>query len=280
MTLILSCLTPSAVYQVSDRRITNLLPPGDVMDDEQNKAVMIGSRFAFAYNGLSEIAGECSDTWLARVISESDTNDMAAVVNHIRTSANDAFQRITGPKKNRRHAFHGVGWLRLKGESDLSPASLRIHNAIDPLTWMWLPEAKDEFQLNTSWPSQFPDYCVMESVGVIPSLAEKAAVFSLVRRCVKRHTSNPATAREAMIRSLRWLSTRHRTIGPSAMAACIPKRGVEEAERTGRNVVFAGTHSDLAPTFIYISATGSAKYFGPHFVSSGVSLTNFQGGAL
>ena len=149
MTLILSCLTPSAVYQVSDRRITNLLPPGDVMDDEQNKAVMIGSRFAFAYNGLSEIAGECSDTWLARVISESDTNDMAAVVNHIRTSANDAFQRITGPKKNRRHAFHGVGWLRLKGESDLSPASLTIHNAIDPLTWMWLPEAKDEFQLNT-----------------------------------------------------------------------------------------------------------------------------------
>ncbi len=280
MTLILACLTKDIVYQVSDRRITNLLPPYERLSDEQNKAVMIDSRFVFGYTGLSEIGGERTDTWLAKVISQSDTNDMAAVTNHIRESANRAFERMTGPKKNRRCAFQGVGWLRLQGESDFSPASLTIHNAIDPQTGMWLAEPIDEFRLNTRWPSHFPNYCVMESVGVIPSLAEKDAVFRLVRRCVKRHKSTPLTVREALIRSLRWLSTRHKTVGPGMMAVCLPKRGAEEAERTGRRMVLAGTYSDVAPTFVYISAEGSAKYFGPHFVSKGVVLTDFQAGSL
>jgi hypothetical protein len=206
MTLILACLTPNTVYQVSDRRITELLRPSKVKTDEQNKAVMIDSRFVFGYTGPSEIGSERTDSWLAKVISQSDTNDMAAVAHHIRESANRAFQKLTGPKKDRRCAFQGVGWLRLQGESDFSPASLTIHNAIDPLTGMWLAEPKDEFQLNKRWPSDFPDYCLLESVGVIPSLAEKDAVFRLVRRCVKRQKCAPLAVREALIRSLRWLS--------------------------------------------------------------------------
>jgi hypothetical protein len=280
MTLILACLTPKTIYQVSDRRITNLLNPDEILSDDQNKAVMIDSRFVFGYSGLSEMEGERTDTWLAKVISQSDTNDMAAVATHIRESANRAFQRTTGSKKNRRYAFQGVGWLRLRGESDFSPASLTIHNAIDPRTGMWLAEPMDEFQLNTRWPSSFPNYCVMESVGVIPSLAEKDAVFRLVRRCIKRHDSAPLAVREALIRSLRWLSTRHNTIGPGMMVVCLPKRGAEQAERTGRRLVSAGPYSDVAPTFVYISASRSAKYFGPHFVSKGLVLTDFQAGSI
>jgi hypothetical protein len=280
MTLILACLTPNTVYQVSDRRITNLLNPNEVITDDQNKSVMIDSRFVFGYTGLSKMEGERTDTWLAKVISQSDTNDMAAVANHIRESANRAFQQTPGPKKNLRYAFQGVGWLRLQGESNFSPASLTIHNAIDPRTGMWLAEPRDEFQLNTNWPSQFPNYCVMESVGVIPSLQEKDAVFRLVRRCIKRRSSTPLTVLEALIRSLRWLSMRHQTVGPGMMVVCLPKRAAEEAERTGRRLVFPGMYSEVAPTFVYIPARKSAKYFGPHFVSKGVVLTDFQAGGV
>jgi len=54
MTLLLVCLTPNAIYQVSDRRITNLLRPDDVMTEEQSKAVMIGKSFRLCIWSRSE----------------------------------------------------------------------------------------------------------------------------------------------------------------------------------------------------------------------------------
>jgi hypothetical protein len=66
MTLVLTCLTARNVYQVSDRRLTRISNPEEIMDDERNKAVFVG-RVSFGYTGLAEIGKERTDNWLARV---------------------------------------------------------------------------------------------------------------------------------------------------------------------------------------------------------------------
>lgn len=204
MTLILTCLTARNVYQLSDRRLTRISCPEDIIDDERNKAVFVG-RVSFGYTGLGEIGKERTNNWLARVISEGPTDDMAQVTERIRTAASMAFRSLS--KKYRHHAFQGAGWFRLKGEEDrLSPGIITVHNSIDEQTGGWLSESFDEFRTATQFPSKLVGGCVLNSVGVIPTAPEKDAVVRLIRKCVKHRTSTPATVINALIISMRWLS--------------------------------------------------------------------------
>jgi hypothetical protein len=280
MTLILACLTAHNVYQVSDRRLTELSDPEAVIDDERNKAVFVG-RVSFGYTGLGHILSERSDNWLARVISEGETNDMAQVAERIRTAASVAFRWLRHvPPKYRRHAFQGVGWFRLKGESQLSPGIITIHNALDEQTGLWLDEPSEEFHTSTQFPSSLPGSCILNSVGVTPTAQEKGAIVRLVRKCVKHRTSTPTTVFKALIISMRWLSRRHPRIGDSLLAVSLPKQSVETWERTGRTVLLASPPNDLTATFSYVSPRGSFTWFGPHIASKGIVLTDVKAGAL
>lgn len=276
MTLVLACLTASTVYQVSDRRLTELSNPEAVIDDERNKAVFVG-RVSFGYTGLAQILNERSDNWLARVISEGPTNDMAEVAERIRSAASEAFRRMPNRAA---HAFQGVGWFRLKGENRLSPGIITIHNCLDEQTGLWLGEPSKDFRILTQFPSSLPGSCILNSVGVTPTARDKSAVLRLVRKCVKHRTSTPATVLKALIVSMRWLSRRYVRIGKSLLAVSLPKNSVEEWERTGRFMLLAAPPNDLTATFTYVSPRGSQTWFGPHIASQGVVLTDVKVGSL
>jgi hypothetical protein len=280
MTLVIACLTEKAVYQVSDRRLTSFTCPDTVIDDERNKAVVVNSRVAFAYSGLSAIGGERSDDWVARVIADGPTNDMAQVTHRIKERATRDFQQLNIASRFKHHAFQGVGWFRLKGEDWLSPGVITIDNAIDHQTGTWLAEPRVEFQVTTQFPSKLPGSCILNSVGLPPSAEEKNAVVRLVRKCAKHPRTTCRTVLHSLIISLRWLSSRHSQIGHGLMAICLPKRSVEESERTGHMLMIAGPPSDLISSFVYVSATGSAVTFGPHFVGGRSVLTDFKAGNL
>jgi hypothetical protein len=277
MTLILACLTANTAYQVSDRRLTRLLEPETIIDDDRNKAVFVG-RVSFGYTGLAEIGNERTDNWLARVISEGPTNDMAQVAERIRNGATVAFRRM--PRNVRHHAFQGVGWFRLRGERCLSPGIVTVHNCLDDHTGLWVGQPFEEFRISTQFPSSLPGSCILNSVGVTPTAQEKGAIVRLVRKCVKHRTSTPATVAKALIISLRWLSTRHPRIGSSLLAISLPKRSVEEWERTGRSALLAGPPNDRTATFTYISPNGTRTWFGPHIVREGVVLTGVKVGTF
>ena len=72
MTLILTCLTDDCVYQVSDRRLTSFDPPRAPIDDEANKALIVGGRVAFGYTGISKVNGEKTDHWLTRTAASAN----------------------------------------------------------------------------------------------------------------------------------------------------------------------------------------------------------------
>jgi len=274
MTLILSCLTPKMVFQVSDRRLTLHSDAEAIGDDDRNKAVFVG-RVSFGYTGLANIGAVRTDDWLAKVISQGPTWDMMAVAERIRTAATEAFRKI--PRRIGRHIFEGVGWFRLTGEKDLTPGLITIHNCLDEATATWLPEAYPEFRISSQFPSSLPGACILHSAGVDPTPQEKAAVVRLVRKCAKR--KNSAAVLQAMIRSMRWLSGRHSRIGNSLLAVSIPKRSVEESERTGRITLIAAPPNDRTASFLYVSA-GKTIWHGPHIANEGTVLTGFQGGPL
>lgn len=280
MTLVLACLTPNAVYQVSDRRLVNPQAHDIVVDDERNKTVVFESRISFAYTGLASIKGKRTDTWLAEVIADGPSADMETVANRIRDRASEAFQSWAIPKDLKRHAFQGVGWFRLPGESDITPGIICIHNALEPSTGNWLEHPLEGFEVSSQFPSAMPGGCILNSVGVVPSSEEKSAVLRLVRKAAKREDSAPSAILRALIESMTWLSSRHKEIGKGMIVVRITKKGVVAAGNSGQHVMLAGAVDAVAPTFFYVSATGSQTYFGPHFVAGGMVVTDFQAGSL
>jgi hypothetical protein len=275
MTLILTCLTACTVYQVSDRRLTRITNASEIIDDERNKSVFVG-RVSFGYTGLAEIGQERTDNWLARVISEGPTNDMAQVAERIRSAATAAFRTL--PKQYRHHAFQGSGWFRLQGEKGLSPGIITVHNSIDEQTGQWVSEPFDEFRTATQFPSKLDGGCVLNSVGVMPTASEKDAVVRLIRKCVKHRTSTPATVVKGLIISVRWLSGRHERVGNSILAVTLPKKSVENWERTGRSMLLAAPPNDSTATFTSASRQGSLSWNGPHIANQGIVLTDVQVG--
>lgn len=281
MTLILACLSARNVYQLSDRRLTDWLYPEKVIDEERNKAVLVAGRVSFGYTGLAEISGERTDTWLARIASQGPTNDMAQVAERIRTAASAASQQPEqASRKHRRHAFQGVGWFRLKGENHFSPGMIVIHNCLDEQSGLWLDEPFGEFRTSTQFPSSLPGSCILNSVGVTLTAQERSAVVRLVRKCVKHRTSTPATVVKSLIVSMRWLSGRHPRIGKSLLVMSLPRKAVEEWERTGRTMLLAASPNEVTATFAYVSPKMSLTWFGPHIASQGVVLTDTQVGWL
>lgn len=280
MTLILSCLTKNTVFQISDRRLTNAACPSEVLDDERNKAVVVDGRIVFGYTGLSEIRGEKTDDWLARIVSKASTRDMSQVACQIRDAATEDFGRMRLPSQYKYQAFQGAGWFRLKGEEHLCPGIVTIDNGIDHQTGSWLPAPMSEFRVSSQFPSKMPGECVLNSVGFTPSIQEKSAIVRLLRKCVKHRRATPHAVQHALIISMRWLSSRNPTIGPGLMAVCLPKKSVEKSERTGQLMMLASAPNESTPTFVYVSATGLTTWFGPHFVGGGSVITGFQCGSL
>lgn len=287
MTLVLACLTRDVAYQISDRRLTSLAPPYAPIDDEANKVVVVSGRVAFSYAGLAQIgtasSDERTDFWLTRVISSGPTDDMAQVAERIRVAATEAFAKLTCPAAVKRHAFQGVGWFRLKGESAFTPGIITIDNAVDHQTGTWLPEAKDEFMIVTQFPTRLPGSCILNSVGKSLNPHEKRAVVRFVRKCVKHRSSTPSVVGSSLVTSLQWLSSRYEPdspIGKGLMLVSLPRRSVEHSETSGHVLLLASTPSKTNQTFLYVSATGSVTYFGPHFVMGRDSVTGFQARSL
>jgi hypothetical protein len=61
VTLILTCLAPDFVVQVSDRRTT--LPDGRVVEDQFNKMLFLCSHAVMSVTGLGKVANESTVAW-------------------------------------------------------------------------------------------------------------------------------------------------------------------------------------------------------------------------
>jgi hypothetical protein len=276
MTLILSCVTPTCVYQVSDRRLTWLNGPrrGQILDDERNKAVFVEGRFAFGYTGLAEIGTTRTDDWLAHAVATANSHDMAEIVARIRERATESFRAIQLPGDLKRHAFHGVGWAFRRRYPGGVPCMVTVTNAIGGDN-RWLPAAEDSFTFGSQLYPNLPDGFKMGAAGQQLKGPEQAAIWRLVRRCARRSAPPGAFVRSLLI-SMRWLAGRYPSIGPSLMALSIPRRAAEAAAKTGRMTALMTGPNEHTASFLCFGPNGRAQWLGPHAATRGVMMTNFE----
>ena len=269
MTLILGCAVGDSVYQISDRRL--VYSNGIVATNTQNKSVFLDGRVAVGYTGLAEIAGKPTDRWLAEILHRefSKSADLKASFVALRDSATAIFKSIRLAPHLKRHAFQAIGWVKPNGESNLSPLILGVDNSLD-MDGKWDAEARDEFILRQHLLTCEPSPTIM-SVGAGCSEPEKSAIVRLVRRCARR--GEPAIVMESLIRSMLWLSARHKTIGNSLLAIHIPK-GCVTCEPFVRFAVDRPNPTN--PTFWTVEPNLTTSGVGPNVVSQDLIICGIK----
>jgi hypothetical protein len=279
MTLVLAGATDSIVFQVSDRRLTMLTPPGRLVDDERNKAVVVDGRLAIAYSGLAEICGIRTDLWLAEIVARWNRVELSELVQAIANSATRDFSRMQIDPRWRRHAFHGVGWYYNPSTRLLVNQAFKISNAIDERTGSWLPAALPEFR--TWGPGEMPlnSGYFLESVGSRLHPSELGHLRAIADACVRRPEWHAPALLQGLARGVRELSQRYDTIGPGVMAISLPRLSVETADRTGHSFAIVGRPEESVATFWYVTATGIAEALGPVFVNGSTIIKEFRSGS-
>src|SRR5829696_8178317 len=185
MTLVLSCITPKFVLQVSDRRLT--YPNGSVADDETNKAVVFQGHILFGYTGLARIARTDTHVWTVEALlrgQASTAGNFMASADHLGKEATRAFQRI--PDRGlKRHAFVAAGWASSgPGSQALRPFLMTISNALDD-TGRWLPLADRHFRIAFH---SLPEGELFSffSIGQALTSDEDVSIRRNLRRCLVR----------------------------------------------------------------------------------------------
>lgn len=150
MTLILSCITPTFVVQISDRRLIWLDGPhkGKVKDDNANKMIVLCNRLTLAYTGLAEIGSQKTDHWLLDVLAEIKPYNPRKAIEAIAERASRAFRFLQGSPEHKRQAFVVAGWARFSKDGELTPFLSAISNALDD-AWNWQDLPQNEFSVRT-----------------------------------------------------------------------------------------------------------------------------------
>lgn len=227
MTLIISCLTADCVYQVSDRRVTDLggPTPGRVRSDEINKAVLLRQSMAFGYTGLAQIENTPTDRWLADIAVEQMQHGLQRVVTEVQRRATVAFQAMPWDPTYRRHAFVGVGWATHGSAPNRLPTIVTISNALGP-DGRWRARPADEFAVEATVGLPAGRPFLIRPAGAELRRDERRLLEREVSRCVKRGA--PAGAfLYTLAMAIGRVHHRVQGVGQHLMALCIPRAAVE-----------------------------------------------------
>ena len=285
MTLVLSLATPGFVVQVSDRLVT-YVATGQTKNANANKMVLFCNRVAFGYTGRAEIDGVATDAWMARVLGEGPSQDLAAALQHLADRATTAVASLISRGANRaycRLAFVGVGWTHRAGDAGFLPIVCRVSNFHREAA-SGLPQPLDRFSVRYSIydPPRSPPWGWLET-GADLLAKEIAALHRIMKRCATRGVGPGAVIR-LFADGIRTVARRNSTVGAHLMAAMIPRSaaGADSMLLTsgdGSFGVFIGSGAGGPPVslrsreavqFLYLPAHGRNVQYGPTAVCPGM----------
>lgn len=281
MTLILSAVLPDAVIQVSDRRLVRLRHDGSVLreNDEQNKAVFLCNRIAFAYTGLAQMGpyrGR-TDEWLAQVLAAA--SGQLEALQALASAATDRFRHrlIRGlPAELRAHEFVGVGWARFDpADEQLEPYIAAVSNSrTDNGDWC---AAREEFRVYL-WRRTADMPVFAHAAGQPVTDAAGQALRATLRNASRVSVEETA---ESMLRCLRAVAQDNRLVGQGAMLTCLPRAAIEASALTGMNFYISGGPMAETTTFLSIPAgeTDGTAY-GPIVACEGRIMSGFTARAI
>jgi len=148
LTLVLNCISPKYVIQVSDRKLTWLNGPNKAKtaSDKANKAVVVCNRLVVSYTGLAQIGAQKTDDWILDVVSSVTPYSAEKIFRTLTERATQSFKQLKLPLAKQHHAFIVSGWARFDSrDAPLTPFIKIISNALDFATAKWLDKAQNEF---------------------------------------------------------------------------------------------------------------------------------------
>ena len=256
MTYILTCATDTAVFQLSDRRLTSLDPPYGLHEDT-NKLILVDSSIAVSYTGLAQIGGRKADDWIARTLAPHKLGSIEAYLEQFRVEATRAFSAIALPRQKKRHAFRFVGWGH--GPIGERPFAATIFNAIDPHTGRWLPTAKDEFTTALQVFEPLGQRCVLSEIG--NGLPDKLIEvnFRDIRTAVRADPAGLVRIFEELVNAARRVAAYHGDhgrVGNDFNTVTIPLRALEVVRATGKTFIPYRPPVHDCITTLFVGATG------------------------
>ena len=220
MTLILSCITNEYVFQVSDRRLTNLHTERPD-PNEYNKAVDFWGRLAFGYTGVARVNNTYIDDWIAKTII--DCSSVYEAINTLKDSASGFFKHF-----NYKQAFIATGWLQRNLWDYNHPFISVISNYYDE----YLNDTNtitDSFRekaiiLNEIAGEKFNFFSVPHTLksSVSDYLNSKLTIFTNSKKLI-----SPLTYINILVKAFRDHSSGNDGIGDNLLALCIPKKAIE-----------------------------------------------------
>lgn len=267
MTLILSCLTPKYIVQVSDRRLT--WPDGRVFDETANKAIVFHGRAAIAYTGIALIGSQRTDEWIADQIL--DCTGVQDAIDTLKAALDERIVQLSAPNRGLTVCLDLWG-AQMHGTVD-RPWSVALTNQIDPQTRK--PSAKP-LPTFSQFTQTLPDgktFAFLPLGEHLDSGIYKKMVRNLVR--VMRDIGSPSAIpapetaarfmRDAVLDTSKW----SRLVGENVMTTVLHNFQLPEHQGKSNSFIF---HPDpksepilYAPTFINpgMSIKGLRMYPGP-----------------
>jgi hypothetical protein len=248
VTLVLSCLTPRFVLQVSDRLLVDVRTgkplPGK---DEVNKAVLFMNRISFAYTGLAQIGLQPTDAWLADTLASED--DPTASFERLALAATDYFRRAPVPLAWKRHAFVAVGWNQWPERwPDWKACIFCVSNCLDD-QWRWQAVPSDHFTMRGRvLPPR--EAFLLASAGQPLKHRERVALLRQLRRFVPR--TSPAAVADLLVEQVRAVALRNPAVGQGVLVNAIPL--LPEAFESGAMLALSSRPTLTEQTFSYLPA--------------------------
>lgn len=273
MTMILSLATPTLVLQVSDRRASFVQRSRIVpRDDLTNKAVVYDGRVCFAITGVTEVLGERTDIWLAKVLAEAGALDKGFEL--LRQRCTEAFSR--GRMKGLPLGVVAAGWSYRPPDGRLAPFYSVISNFFVNGQWVRNPLKRFLWALDVA-----PDKCFeLFSAGRELSEVRRRNLKRNLRRAMERRV-DVGNAVRLMTEEIRRRASFDTAVGKDILVNCIPRGAVNPSGASSEVMIMTGQPVPNISTFQYLPAGDSRGItYGPTFVSGGTVMSDFESGPL
>lgn len=247
MTLILSCLTPKYIVQVSDRRLT--WSDGRVANDSANKAILFHGKACFAYTGIAQIGSQRTDEWIANHLIEQ--TGLQNAIDALKRALDEEIHQLRAPNK------HLTIVIDLWGTQDpdfpARPWSIALTNYIDPVTRKFCERPMSTFQQFNQTLPEDKVYAFLPSgqnldMGIYRSMVRNV-VRAMRHAALEPTTIQPRTLSRFVEEAILKVASGNRTVGTNLMTTILLNH--ELPENHGISNTFYYRHSDKSDPIIY-----------------------------
>jgi hypothetical protein len=256
VTLIISVVSESYVFQVSDRRVTLLHADGrrETKEEPLTKAVVFCDRAVFGFTGYAQLDLKRTDLWIAEQLK--DVDNLGDGFDRMRSRLTEVFRR---PQYRHGHTITAAGF-KLNGDGTSTPYYALVTNHFRG--GQWLDKPAPEFH----W---LYELAPEGHVGVFaaPDWLSEQRLAQL--RLDVGNADSLISAVEFVVTAVREVAAAHAEVGSDLQLSVLPKASV------GRRAVFllTGGPPGETPTFHYLPVDADPIQYGPTFVCGGTIMS-------